>query len=304
MKSALRVIALLASLSGLAAPAQAADRALLGWGRLFTNDVLGDGYDRWRTGAYTLSIAYGPDWEGAAPDRFGQLLEFRLRSELIAPQSLTSPAADDRRFAGALTFGVHSYSKMGAADFRAGVDLTLTGPQTGLGELQNSIHKTFGLEETTVLGDQIPNNSYATVSAELSRELAFGNARLRPFVELQHGVESFARVGADVTFGSYGQGALMARDSTTGHRYQVIRSNAVSGFSFLLGGDFAKVFSSAYLPEEDGIELTDTRTRIRAGMNWQGENRGLFYGLTYLSEEFETQPEGQLVGALQLRLFF
>ncbi|MCO6383398.1 MAG: DUF2219 family protein [Vannielia sp.] len=304
MKPLARLFCLLTALASLAAPAQAAERALLGWGRLFTNDVLGDGYDRWRTGAYSVSIAYGPDWQGVAPDRFGQLLEFRLRSELIAPQSLTNPPAGDRRFAAALTFGVHSYSKLGEADLRAGVDLTFTGPQTGLGELQNAIHKSFGLAETTVLGNQIPNNAYASFSAELSRELSFGNARLRPFLEVQAGVESYARAGADLTFGSYGRGAMMARDITTGHRYQVIRSDEDRGFSFLVGGDIAKVYSSEYLPEEDGYMLTDTRTRLRAGMNWQGENAGLFYGLTYLSEEFEAQPEGQFVGALQLRLFF
>ncbi|QDC08736.1 lipid A deacylase LpxR family protein [Oceanicola sp. D3] len=304
MKPLARLLALLTALTGLAMPAHAEERALLGWGRLFTNDVLGDGYDRWRTGAYTISIAYGPDWQGVAPDRFGQLLEFRLRSELIAPESLTAPAVNDRRFVGAFTLGVHSYSKLGASDLRAGLDLTFTGPQTGLGELQNTIHETFGLESSKVLDDQIPNNAYASLSAELSRELAFGNARLRPFLEVQAGVESFARVGADLTFGSYGRGALMARDITTGHLYQVIRSREDQGLSFLIGGDMAKVYSSEYLPEEDGFELTDTRTRLRAGMNWQGDNHGLFYGLTYLSEEFEAQTEGQMVGALQLRLFF
>lgn len=277
---------------------------MLGWGRLFTNDVLGDGYDRWRTGAYTISLAYGPEWQGRAPERFGQLLEFRIRSELIAPQSLTAPPAGDRRFAAALTFGVHSYARLGESDLRAGLDLTFTGPQTGLGELQNSIHESFGLPESTVLGNQIPDNAYASLSAELSRELRLGGARLRPFVELQAGVESYARLGADLTFGSYGQGALMARDITTGHLYQVVRSEQDKGFSFLIGGDLARVFSSEYLPEEDGYVLTDSRSRLRAGMNWQGENHGLFYGLTYLSEEFEGQPEGQFVGALQLRMFF
>ncbi|MBS8225813.1 lipid A-modifier LpxR family protein [Vannielia litorea] len=304
MKYLARVLSLLTALAGLTAPAQAEDRALLGWGRLFTNDTLGDGYDRWRTGAYTVSIAYGPGWQGVAPDRFGQLLEFRLRSELIAPQSLTAPAANDRRFVGAITLGLHSYARLGEADLRAGLDLTFTGPQTGLGELQNKIHTTIGLDETTILGDQLPNNTYVSANAELSRELNLGSARLRPFLEVQAGTESYARIGADLTFGTYGKGALMARDITTGHLYQVIRSRQDEGFSFLLGGDVAQVYSSVYLPEDDGYVLEDTRTRLRAGVNWQGENAGLFYGLTYLSEEFEAQTEGQMVGALQLRLFF
>lgn len=308
MFKAARLFALLGAFAvsaiATAPAAQATERKMLGWGRIFTNDVIGDGYDRWRTGSYTVSAAYGPAWEGTAPARFGQLLEFRLRSELIAPANLVRPRASDRRFAGALSFGVHSYADFGATQVRGGLDITLTGPQNGLAELQNSIHTAVGLPATQVRANQIPDNVYATLSGELAREIRLGRARLRPFVELQAGVESLARVGAELTLGSLGEGALMARDITTGHRYQVIRSGTDRGLSFVVGGDIAKVFSSAYLPEADGYQLTDSRTRLRAGMNWQGESHGLFYGVSYLSEEFKAQPEGQLVGALQLRLFF
>ena len=155
MKPLFRLFALLAAVAGLPTNATAEGRELLDWGRVFTNDGLGDGRDRWRTGSYTLSVAFGPTWEGQAPDAFGRLLEFRARSEIIAPESLQYPREDDRRFVGALSFGLHSHSKMGAADFRAGLDVTFTGPQTGLGELQNWIHTSFGLEKTRVLDDQI-----------------------------------------------------------------------------------------------------------------------------------------------------
>ena len=45
--------------------AAAQDRVTLGWGRLLTNDLLGDGRDRWRTGSYTLSRVRGPAWGGS-----------------------------------------------------------------------------------------------------------------------------------------------------------------------------------------------------------------------------------------------
>lgn len=39
-------------------------------------------------------------------------------------------------------------------------------------------------------------------------------------------------------------------------------------------------------------------------MHWQGGQSEVFYGVTWLSEEFEEQPEGQVLGAVNLRLRF
>lgn len=304
MKFAALALALAAGFIS-AAPAAATERDLLDWGRFFTNDVLGDGYDRWRTGAYTVSIAYGPSNHlDELTDRWGEMLEFRIRSEIIAPASLQSPSASDRPFAGTVSFGVHSHSMLGQAQLRTGFDLVFVGPQTGMGEFQNALHTTLGLTETKILDDQLSDAVYPTLSGELSRDFTIGRARLRPFAEVQAGVESFARIGADLTLGSFGQGALLTRDATTGHLYQVIRSRSDRGFSFVLGGDIARVWSSEFLPEDMGYAVKDTRSRLRAGVNYQGDRYGAYYGLTWLTEEFEAQPEGQLVGALQLRLFF
>ena len=92
-----------------AGPAAAEGRAILGWGRLFDNDALGDMKDRWRTGSYVLSVVTGPDWSGRLPDRPGEILEFRLRGEVIAPANLVTPAAGDRRYAGIVSAGVHTH---------------------------------------------------------------------------------------------------------------------------------------------------------------------------------------------------
>ena len=66
----------------------------------------------------------------------------------------------------------------------------------------------------------------------------------------------------------------------------------------------AYVEDSVYLPDNIGVDLKNNRYRLRAGVNWQGATSSVFYGLTYLSEEFENQPEGQLVGSVRLKFEF
>jgi len=47
------------------------------------------------------------------------------------------------------------------------------------------------------------------------------------------------------------------------------------------------------------------RGRVRAGVHWHSAgDTSVFYGLTYLSPEFEDQPEGQVTGSLKLNFNF
>ena len=98
-------------------------------------------------------------------------------------------------------------------------------------------------------------------------------------------------------------GALWLRDEITGQRVVGISGNSSPGAWFTLGADFGHVWSSAYLPEDE-IELSDTRTRVRAGVNMRHGDFGVFYGVTWLSKEFEAQPEGQVLGTLRVRANF
>lgn len=43
---------------------QSSKRQAPGYGRLITNDIIGDGQDRWRTGSVTMSRAWGYRWDG------------------------------------------------------------------------------------------------------------------------------------------------------------------------------------------------------------------------------------------------
>jgi len=61
-----RLLAALCVLCFSALAAQAQDRAIH-YGLLVTNDALGDGKDRWRTGSFASSLAYAPGWSGTLP---------------------------------------------------------------------------------------------------------------------------------------------------------------------------------------------------------------------------------------------
>jgi hypothetical protein len=277
-------------------------RAALGWGHMFTNDYIGDGKDRWRTGAYTFSLLYGSGWDGQAPATFGDILEFRARAEIIAPDNLARLKPGDRRYAGTLTFGVHTHFAIPLADMRLGADLAITGPQTGLDEFQKVTHDILGLTDPGVLSTQIGNAFYPTLSGEIGHSFALTDTiRLRPFAEAQAGVETFVRVGSDIVFGRYGQNALLLRDTTTGQRYSGIDLDQTPGVSLIFGGDITHIENSEYLSDS---ELKNTRKRLRGGLHWRGGWGEIFYGATWLSEEFVGQPDDQIVGSIKIDMRF
>lgn len=287
-------------------PLQAQERPFTGGGRLFTNDLIGDGEDRWRTGSYVISKTRSRErWTGERPSSFGDLIEYRFRSEIIAPAVLGSPSASDRRYAGILSFGLHTHFQWNSADVSLGGDLVVTGEQTGIGRLQEMLHELVSLPSPSdmVLADQIANGFYPTVSGEIARSYRFfETAMVRPFVEGRAGDETLVRIGADILIGG-SQRDLLLRDVTTGQLYRGTNQDN-GGISFVLGADIAKVLDSVYLPASDGYQLTDSRSRLRAGVTYQKGTAGLFYGLTWLGKEFKAQAEAQVVGSLRLYLQF
>jgi hypothetical protein len=278
------------------------ERTLQGIGHLFTNDFLGDGKDRWRTGSFTISPIWGRGWNGRLPDRFGSIIEFRARGEIIAPNNLARPNPDDRRWAGTSTFGLHTHFALAGAEVRLGGDLAIVGPQTGLDDFQDFAHDVMDQTDPGVFGNQIGNGVFPTISGEMGRDVALtGAIRLRPFVEAAAGVETFVRVGGDLVIGSYGKNALLLRDTTTGLRYSAITLDRPEGISLILGGDIARMEHSEYL---DDSELKDTRKRLRAGLHWGAGWGEIFYGATWLSEEFVGQKDDQIVGSIKVDLRF
>ncbi|PJE29230.1 hypothetical protein SAMN06297129_1160 [Pseudooceanicola antarcticus] len=286
---------------GLAAPASARER--LGYGRLISNDFIGGGQDRWRTGSVASSRVWGPGWDGQLPDRAGELLELRFLGQIIAPDNLETPAPGDRRYATALSFGLHSHFDLGGYETALGGDLVITGEETGLPGFQDALHDLLDVPgpSDATRAAAVPSGVHPTLVLESGRSFSAGPAQLRPFVEGRMGDETLLRAGVDISFGAIGRGELMVRDPVTGQRYRVVQDEAARGSSFVLGGDIAHVASSIYLSD---AELREDRSRLRAGMHWQGDTMSGFYGLTWLGEEFSGQDEGQLIGSVRLKFEF
>lgn len=274
----------------------------IGTARLFTNDFLGDGADRWRTGSYQLSHIRGPHWSGAAPAVFGAIREYRLRTEIVAAENLTTPAPDDRKYAGLISFGVHTHNQVGGVDLSLGADVVFIGPQTGIGRFQKAFHEVVGAPAPD-LSDQIKDHIFLNLSGAAARSYALGETGvMRPYVEAQVGHETYARLGADVVFGGFGRDGMLTRDVVTGTLMRADPSAEI-GYSVLLGGDIAYVDSSVLLPS-GGPDLLKDRSRVRAGIQWQGAKSRTFYGLTWLSPEFKGQSEGQFVGSVMMDFSF
>ncbi len=301
----LSVLVMLAAGSALAE-----GRVGLGWGRIFTNDQMGDGEDRWRSGSYTLSRVRGPsgsrfDRAGFAALGFGEVVELHGHAEVIAPANLTTVNPADRRYAGLMNLGVTTHFGWQGAEVALGGELAMTGADTGIGDFHDWFHGLLGMvpPSAAVLDAQIGSRVYPGLNAEIGRSFAVGAVRARPFAEARAGVETLVRIGADVTIGDLGRDDLMLRDVTTGQRYRGVEGSRDAGMSLTLGGDLAQVLDSALLPT-GGVQAEDRRYRLRAGLHWQGRRTGIFYGVSYLSPEFTSQPEGQVVGALSLNLRF
>ncbi len=280
-------------------------RETIGWGRFFNNDYLGDRDDRWHTSSYSVSRLRGPTWTGELPRDPGQILEFRFRVDTITPADMVTPLTHDRRYVGILSFGFHTHFQTDTEQMSFGGDLVFIGPQTGVSRFQDYVHDGLGLPQGTVFDNQLPNAVYPALTGEIGHPIALGDhLTLRPFVEGQAGVEYLMRGGADIILGKLGRDDLLLRDQTTGQRYSAAQGPDGGGLSLTLGGDVARVFSSVYLPSGGDAEASPLRTRLRAGLNWQGKQSFVFMGLTYLSPEFQQQPVGQTIGSLSLQIKF
>ena len=295
------------SISFAAHATHASERTKQGFGLMITNDVLGDTHDRWRTGSFESSWIFAPGWAGQAPARFGELLELRINGEVVGPENLATPAPFDRRYGQALSFGLHTHWQPGLVDYALGLDAVITGSQIGLDDVQEALHTVLGGRDPSavVLAGQLSNGIHANGVFEAGRRFDLGTTQIRPFLEARAGTETLARLGVDLTFVRYGSSGLLVRNPISGHRLSAVEDVPYSGLSFLMGADVAYVENSIFIASSAPVQLEEVRTRARAGVHWRSQaGTSVFYGVTWLSEEFNTQREAQVVGSLQLRVKF
>jgi hypothetical protein len=285
-----------------AGPTSAADpRVLLrdeelSFSRLLTNDYIGDHKDRWRTFSYGASVL--------KPLNDGGVAELRFRAEIIAGKKLKLAAGEtpDRRMVGVWGLGIYHSNPVGSGDYRAGVELTFIGPQTRLVSLQKHAHELLGQHGPSARAQelQVPDDVLVSVSGEYGRNYEFDKAVWRLWTAASTGSETIARGGLDFTSG-HAAGDFGVRDEVTGWRLPVYQARGKHGRSFVAGVDFSHIKDSNYI-EKDG--LIRNRVRLRAGALADFAGGRIFYGVTYLSEEFRKQDQPQVVGSVTLSISF
>ncbi|MGR3492271.1 MAG: lipid A-modifier LpxR family protein [Shimia sp.] len=276
-------------------------RVILGTARMFSNDALGDGRDRWRTGSTHFSLFRGAEGAGI-PNRPGAILEYRFRTEVVTAENVGFPSLRDRRHAGIVELGIAAPFASSTWEGTVGGSAVLVGPKTGLGEVQATLHEIVGLPEPD-LTNQLGNDTFLIGRAEVARRFDMPRGALRPYAGVQLGFETFARAGVDYMLGARAADRLLTRDYATGTLLSADRTDK-TGLTLLMGADVAYIADSALLPEDTGPAHTDTRVRARAGVALDRERFDVFYGLTYLGEEFEGQQGGQVLGSIRLSLDF
>lgn len=293
---ALRRIALILLTLVAALPALALDWQRAGATWLVTNDFFGDRHDRWQTSS--MQAGQFLSLPGGRVD----LLELRLLSRVMVPWNLSRPAPGERPLAGVVSAGIHGYHRGADVTLRFGLDLVGTGPATRYDDVLSRMHSVRQSPSKQVEDDQVGNGLHPTLSAEASRRLNLGSlADLVPWFELRAGDETLARAGVDLLAGPGRGGFGPAREEATGFLMPMIGAhgrNPGGGWALVLGLDAARIVDSVYLPDDHAVEAEDTRLRARAGGLWNGQRMQLFYGVTWLGEEFEAQPEPQIVGAV------
>ena len=235
---------------------------LLGYGLLFTNDFFGDGRDRWRTGSLVSSRVFSRPEMTRTSWRRETLTELRLFSQIIAPSDLSrnpdrSDAGEeaglmediDRAYVGHLSIGLHRHIQTGGLAYNFGVDASLLGPQTGLMGLQQTVHSELGqpFPSDFVRHTQVSNQFVLGGLAEVAQPSALSpSTTIRPFAEVQTGVEDLIRIGVDIGFFGDLSEAFFARAPVSGQRYSVI-DKAEEGFLLGAGVDLTRVIGSLIL---------------------------------------------------------
>jgi hypothetical protein len=267
----------------------------------FTNDYIGDGHDRWRSGSYTSYLGFQlPDQEEASVD-------LRLRSEIISPWGSSKQDPEtDRPYVGLLGLGLFYNGSASGMDLNLGGELVMVGDQTGISDFQDNFHDTFGFDGYSSEADGgivLDDSVDWMLSAETAVPLSFGeNALLRPYIGGQIGYESFARTGIDLTIGNSAGAGQFVRDPVSGfiQPSSTDRRTSLGGLNFYAGADITYVADSEFMPDYGYAQAEDVRTRVRAGLRQSFGPVSVFYGATHLSEEFTTQVESQTVGTISI----
>ncbi len=297
---------------------------------LFWNDRLGDGRDRWKSGGLTQSYIF-PERRFGDESWFADrasALELNLRGLVMTPDDTSATAADphDRPYAQYAAAGLYLLSiarprpvapGLGLqVEDRAGLELGWQGDPLPLFDIQGAVHGMTGAgggmsdPSNTIDGEFLANlegrRTWRLHRGEFARDL-----ELAPFVQTSLGMrENSLRAGADLLVGSALEGRTWGSDPATG-AVMAGESMHRGGLNWTLwaGGDLGLVASDAFLDggfagDGPSVERQTLTARARAGILLEYGTVGIGFSVNWLGREFRDQPEGQAIGAVQLKIRF
>lgn len=298
------------------------------------NDRLGDGKDRWKTGGLTQSYVF-PEHVFSDDGWFANrasALELNVRALVITPDDTAFAGVDDkdRPYAQYAAAGIYLRSiarpralSPGVAlqtEDRIGVEAGWQGDPLPLYDVRNSLHGLTGTGgDTGTPSNTIDGEILVNLEARRTWRLHAGAARggpgrdleFAPFVQTSLGMrENSLRLGGEIFAGSALEGRTWGSDPATG-AVMAGASMPRQGFDWTVfaGGDVGYIASDAFLDggfAADGpsVERRDIVVRARAGVLLDYGRIGVGFSLNWLGKEFRGQPEGQTIGAVQLKYRF
>ncbi len=294
------------------------------------NDYLGDGKDRWKTGGISQSFLFpeaiferGRWFPGRA-----SALEINVRALAMTPDNTSTDTPDpkDRPYAQYAAAGVYLRTiarprPLGPAlwrqdELRLGVEIGWQGEPLPLFDVQDGIHAMTGTDGGSgKRARTIPGEVLANLEGRQTWRFHFeGAARdveFAPFVQGSAGMrENALRLGGDLFLGTALEGRTWGYEPATGAMIAGTMSpRPTPQLTFFAGGDVGFVASDAFLDggvTVDGASVPRRTVvpRARAGALLDWGRMAFAFSLNWLGREFRRQPEGQVVGAFQIKYRF
>lgn len=289
------------------------------------NDRLGDGKDRYKSGGLThgLVIPEQRISESQWIEGHHSALELQARGFVVTPDNTTNgPAIGDRPFAQYASVGAflrtieepvpYGRGRSSSTENRVGIEFGYQGDPLPFFRLQDLIHggDLYRTPSMSLAGEMLVNLEVRR-TWRFHQQLRDTDLELAPYVKASAGMrENSVRVGGDFIYGSSLEGRLWNIDSAVGALIPG-GSSPRSGANWLLwvGADVGYVASDAFLDggfSRDGLSVPreELTGRVRAGLMLEYDDFAVAYSVTWLSEEFETQDDGQVIGALTFKYRF
>ena len=291
------------------------------------NDLLGDGKDRYKSGGITQTIVI-PERAVSAERLFlgyATAFEIQGRAFVATPNDTARVTPTDRPHAQYAGVGIYlrltgrpdklTSTATYFTEDRIGLELGWQGDPLPLFDIQDGIHSANGgrtvRTPANTLDPEFLINLEARRTFRIHTDYAGLDWQAAPYVHASLGMrENALRLGNDLIVGSSLEARTWNSDLAVGTLIPG-GSRPRSGFQWLawIGGDVGFIGSDVFLDggfsgNGPSVDKRPVTLRARAGVMLEWESFAISYSATWLSPEFRTQPQGQIIGAVQIKFDF